>query len=66
MTTVTELRDSVAFAAGQQYERHRIGEILRQRITDLHTLGAEGLPARTVKSLTSEVDLLIQFIERQP
>jgi hypothetical protein len=66
MTTVTELRDSVAFAAGQQYERHRIGEILRQRISDLTTLGAEGLPSRTVKSLTAEVALLIQFIERQP
>jgi len=63
--TVTELRDSVAFAAGQQCERRRIGEILRQRISDLHTLGNEGLPTRTVKSLTAEVELLIHIIERQ-
>jgi hypothetical protein len=65
MTTPTDFRDSVAFAAGQQYERHRIGEILRQRISDLRTLGTEGLPARTVMSLTAEVDLLIHFIERE-
>ncbi len=61
-----ELRDSVAFTAGQQYERRRIGELLRQRISDLNTLAAVGLPARTVKALTAEVQLLIAVIEKEP
>jgi hypothetical protein len=58
-------RESVGFSAGQSYERRRISDILRQRINDLRTLGAEGLPARTVKSLTAEVELLIQIIEKE-
>jgi len=63
---VTDLRDSIAFTAGQQYERRRVGELLRQRISDLSTLGAVGLPARTVKALTAEVQLLITVIEQEP
>ncbi len=62
--TVLELRDSVAWAAGVAYERRRIGELLRQRITDLRQLGTMGIPARTVKLLTAEVELLIQAIEQ--
>lgn len=58
-------RESVGFAAGQSYERRRIGELLRQRIRDLHDLGALGLPARTVRTLTAEVELLIEAIERE-
>lgn len=63
---ILELRDSVAWAAGQQYERRRIGELLRQRVRDLHALAQCGLPARTVKALTSEVQLLIAAIEKEP
>jgi hypothetical protein len=58
--------DSVAFTSGQQFERRRVGELLRQRITDLNTLGSLGLPARTVKQLTAEVQLLINAIEQEP
>ena len=60
---ILELRDSTAWAAGQSFERRRIGELLRRRIADLHQLGAMGLPARTVRTLTSEVQLLINAIE---
>lgn len=58
-------RESVGFAAGQSYERRRIGELLRQRVRDLRDLGAMGLPARTVRTLTAEVELLIDAIERE-
>lgn len=58
-------RESVGFAAGQSYERRRIGELLRQRVRDLHQLGTMGIPARTVKLLTAEVQLLIDAIERE-
>ena len=60
---ILELRDSVAWSAGQQYERRRIAELLRQRIRDLNTLAEGGLPARTVRALTAEVQLLINAIE---
>lgn len=58
-------RESVGFAAGQGYERRRIGELLRQRVRDLRQLGDMGIPARTVKLLTAEVQLLIDAIERE-
>lgn len=58
------MTDSIAFTAGQQYERRRIGELLRQRIADLNSLAQCGLPARTVKALTAEVQLLITAIEK--
>lgn len=61
---ILELRDSVAWSAGQQYERRRIGELLRQRVRDLGILAEAGLPARTVKTLTAEVQLLITAIEK--
>lgn len=61
---ILELRDSVAWSAGQQYERRRIGELLRQRVRDLSILAEAGLPARTVKTLTAEVQLLITAIEK--
>jgi len=63
---ILELRDSVAWSAGQQYERRRISELLRQRIHDLHLLASTGLPARTAKALTAEVQLLITAIEKEP
>ena len=58
-------RESVGFAAGQSYERRRIGELLRQRISDLRSLEHAGLPKRTVSSLVAEVELLVQIIERE-
>jgi hypothetical protein len=58
-------RESVGFAAGQSYERRRIGELLRHRISDLRSLEHAGLPKRTVNSLVAEVELLVQIIERE-
>lgn len=58
-------RESVGFAAGQSYERRRIGELLRQRIADLRGLADAGLPKRTVNSLVAEVQLLVDAIERE-
>lgn len=66
MTPYPELKDSVAWSAGQQYERRRIGELLRQRIADLNALTTSGLPVRTAKALSSEVLLLIAVIEQEP
>jgi hypothetical protein len=57
-------RESVGFAAGQSYERRRIGELLRQRIADLRILQQEGVSKRTVSLLISEVELLCSAIER--
>ena len=57
-------RESVGFAAGQSYERRRIGELLRQRISDLRILEGEGVSKRTVSLLISEVQLLCAAIER--
>lgn len=60
-----EFRDSVGFAAGQSYERRRIGEILRQRIADLRILQQGGLSQRSAQLLISEVQLLADIIERE-
>lgn len=59
------IKDSVAWSAGQQYERNRIGELLRQRVRDLRAIQAY-IPPRTIDLLTSEVQLLITAIEREP
>jgi hypothetical protein len=56
--------DSFVFAAGQQAERDRILALHHQRISDLNDLAKAGLPAHTVRTLTSEVNVLIAAIER--
>ena len=58
------MTDSTAFIAGQRLERERILALHHQRISDLRNLAAAGLPAHTVKALTSEVNVLIAAIER--
>jgi hypothetical protein len=35
---ILELRDSVAWCAGTSYERRRIGELIRQRISSLQLI----------------------------
>lgn len=66
MSSYTVMRYSVAFLAGQQHERRRIGELLRQRVRDLNALAEGGLSIRTVNALTAEVQLLIAAIEKEP
>jgi hypothetical protein len=63
MSGPQELRNSVAFTAGQAYERRRFGELLSQRISDLNRLGEIGLPSRTVRMLTAEMRLLQRVID---
>lgn len=55
---VLELRDSVAWAAGQAYERRRIGELLRHRATILREL-----PGPTSRSVQAELRRLAELIE---
>jgi hypothetical protein len=58
---VLELRDSVAWAAGQAYERRRIGELLRQRATHLREM-----PGPTSRSVQAELRRLADLIEEAP
>ena len=58
-------RESIGFAAGQSYERRRIGEILCQRIANLRILQQGGLSKRSAQLLISEVQLLADIIERE-
>lgn len=57
--SVLELRDSVAWAAGQAYERRRIGELLRQRATILREL-----PGPTSRSVQAELRRLADLIDQ--
>lgn len=58
-----EFRDSVGFAAGVSYERRRIGEVIRERMTTLRDYGDLGLPSKTVGALVAELRLLATAIE---
>lgn len=57
---VLELRDSVAWAAGQAYERRRIGELLRQRALHLREL-----PGPTSRSVQAELRRLAELIDQE-
>ena len=54
---ILELRDSVAWAAGQAYERRRIGELVRQRATDICDLPGP-TPRRAVEELLRLRDVI--------
>jgi hypothetical protein len=64
---VLELRDSVAWCAGTSYERRRVGEILRQRISSLQML--EGIAdhrqpsQRSIRAVIAELRRLTSVIE---
>lgn len=58
---ILELRDSVAWAAGQSYERRRIGEVLRQRASLL-----EHLPGPTPRAVVRELRRMAHEIDREP
>lgn len=55
---VLELRDSVAWAAGQAYERRRIGELLRQRAALLREM-----PGPTSRSVQYELKRFAALID---
>lgn len=57
---MTDFRDSTAFTAGQQYERRRIGELLRQRATHLREL-----PGPTSRSVQAELKRLATLIDTE-
>ncbi len=63
-STILPQPDSTPFIAGQRLERERILALHHQRISDLNDLAKAGLPAHTVHTLTSEVNVLIAAIER--
>lgn len=56
---ILELRDSVAWAAGQSYERRRIGEVLRQRASLL-----EHMPGPTPRAVVRELRRMAHEIDR--
>lgn len=58
-------RESVGFAAGQSYERRRIGELLRQRISDLRRMAQAGLPRHTMEALAAELELMCAAIDKE-
>lgn len=58
---ILELRDSVAWAAGQSYERRRIWQVLRLRATLL-----EQLPGPTPRAVVRELRRIAHEIEREP
>lgn len=58
---ILELRDSVAWAAGQSYERRRIGEVLRQRASLL-----EYMPGPTPRAVVRELRRMANEIDREP
>lgn len=63
---IQELRDSVAFAAGQSYERRRIGELLRQRKAALDQLiGVYNSKTgeRTARAAQNELRQIMAMIE---
>lgn len=57
---ILELRDSVAWAAGQSYERRRIGEVLRQRASLL-----DHLPGPTPRAVVRELRRMAHEIDRE-
>lgn len=58
---ILELRDSVAWAAGQSYERRRIGEVLRQCASLL-----EYMPGPTPRAVVRELRRMANEIDREP
>jgi hypothetical protein len=64
---ILELRDSVGWCAGTSYERRRVGEILRQRISSLQML--EGIAdrrqpsQRAIRAVIAELRRLTSVIE---
>jgi len=61
-----EFRDSVGFAAGTSYERRRIGEMIRQRITLISTLEEFGTGGRCHRMVTAELRRLADQIDGEP
>lgn len=57
---ILELRDSVPWAAGQSYERRRIGEVLRQRASLL-----DHLPGPTPRAVVRELRRMALEIDRE-
>lgn len=58
---ILELRDSVAWAAGQSYERRRIGEVLRIRANLL-----EHMHGPTPRAVVRELRRMAHEIDREP
>jgi hypothetical protein len=57
---ILELRDSVAWRAGQSYERRRIGEVLRIRANLL-----EHMPGPIPRSVVRELRRMAHEIDRE-
>lgn len=62
---IQELRDSVAFAAGQSYERRRIEELVHQRVVELGLLLKPGTPQmaqRNARAAIGELGNLLNLL----
>lgn len=56
-------RESVAFSAGQSYERRRIGEVIRLRIQQVRTLEQTPVKASVIRNIIGELERLVERIE---
>lgn len=61
MSNVRELRDSVAFSAGQSYQCRLIAERLRRRASLI-----EQMPGRTGRAVSQELRFQTDLIEQEP
>lgn len=62
---ILELRDSVAWAAGQSYERRRIEELLHERVVELSALLKPGTPQmvqRNARAAIGELGNLLTLL----
>jgi hypothetical protein len=57
------LKESHAFHYGQQYERRRLGELIRQRITVVRELRLTGLPHDIADGIIDELKALCVAID---
>lgn len=57
------LKESHAFHYGQQYERRRLGELIRQRITAVRQLRTAGLPQNIANGILDELKALCVAID---
>lgn len=63
LTDPEVFRESVAFAAGQSYERRRIGELIRQRISTVRQLQSTPVKPAIIRNVIGELERLAEAIE---
>ena len=57
--------ESVAFSTGQAYERRRIGEIIKARLSTLEFLEKTPVKKEIIRNLKGELSRLLDTIEKE-